>query len=93
MLIIFPVMFVYDGVPEVTPQYKRGNGKPTRPRRRKVLFVLEVSQCLVLGVSSWCWEWVGVGSELIFGVGSEWLTVVWLRSVAFKCLRNLRLPM
>ena len=76
MLIIFPVMFVYEGVPEVTPQYQWGNGKPTRPRRRKVLFVLEVSQCLVLGVSSWCWECVGVGSELIFGVGSEWLTVM-----------------
>ena len=49
-------------------------GKSTRPRRRKVLFVLEVSWFLVLGVSSWCWEWDGVGSELIFGVGSESLT-------------------
>ena len=25
-------------------------------------------------LSPWCWEWVGVGSELIFGVGSAWLT-------------------
>ena len=65
VLIIFPVMFVYDGVPEVTPHYQWGNGKPTRPRRRKVLFVLEVSQCLVLGVSRcwkwvdfWCWKWM-----------------------------------
>ena len=32
-----------------------GKRKPTRPRRRKVFLVLEVSQCLVLGVSSWCW--------------------------------------
>ena len=56
VLIICRVMFVYDGVPEVTPQYQWGNGKSTRPRRRKVLFVLEVSRFLVLGVRSWCWE-------------------------------------
>ena len=72
VLIIFPVMFVYDGVPEVTPQYQWGNGKPTRPRRRKVFFCAGSesmfgvgSEFLVLGVSRcwkwvdfWCWKWV-----------------------------------
>ena len=60
VLIIFPVMFVYDGVPEVTPQYQWGNGKPIRPRRRKVFFGSESmfgvgSEFLVLGVSR-CWK-------------------------------------
>jgi len=45
-------MFVYDGVPEVTPQYQ-GKWKIDSPSTPK---------------SAFC-----VGSELIFGVGSEFL--------------------
>ena len=48
--------------------------KITRPRRWKLRLVLEMRHVLVLGVTSWCWEWRGVGSELKLGVGSEGVT-------------------
>ena len=54
-----------------------GKWKIDSPSTPKSAFCVGSELILVLGVRSWCWEWVGVGSELIFGVGSELLTCWW----------------
>ena len=57
-------MFVYDWVPEVTPQYQWGNWKIDSPSTPKSAFCVGSelifgvgSEFLVLGVR-WCWKWV-----------------------------------